>query len=68
MYADPFSLEDHLKVILQTLTEFTAVISGKLKDIARKVLVSLITTDVHNRDIIRDLIEAGVQSTGEFDW
>jgi len=68
MYADPFALEDHLKIILQTLTDFTGLICGKLKDIARKVLVSLITTDVHNRDIVRDLIDSGVQNINEFDW
>lgn len=68
MYANPFSLQDHLDSIELMLKDYTSLIRGDLKDIQRRILVSLITTDVHNRDIVKDLQDASVQSVNEFDW
>jgi dynein heavy chain len=44
------------------------LINGPLTNIKRKILVSLITVDVHNRDIVDNLIESNVESTNDFSW
>lgn len=39
-----------------------------LPAIKRKILVSLITTDVHARDIVEILSNEGVESISDFNW
>lgn len=39
-----------------------------LSKLLRKIVVALITTDVHNRDIIEKLYELGVESIKDFQW
>jgi dynein heavy chain, axonemal len=60
-----FVLEE---IILKQLTELTSLIGGKLHPVKRKVLISLITADVHNRDIVKGLIEDRVDSVDNFEW
>lgn len=57
--ADPTKeLTDLVKVIRDT----------DLTPVDRKKLTALITHEVHNRDIIEDLIANNIQSTDNFAW
>ena len=58
--------EDKNKKQILELTEL--VRDPNLKPLSRHVLVALITTDVHARDIVEDLKKENVQSTDEFTW
>ena len=44
------------------------LVRGNLSTIKRKILVSLITTDVHARDIVETLVKENVESTNDFNW
>ena len=44
------------------------LVRGDLTKIQRAILGALITIDVHNRDIIQNLIHAKVTSPGDFEW
>ena len=44
------------------------VLSPSLSAAARRKLVTMITIDVHSRDVVTSLIENGVSSTSDFDW
>jgi dynein heavy chain len=44
------------------------LVRGELTDIKRRVIVALITVDVHARDIIEELKNDGVASINEFKW
>ena len=46
----------------------TELIRGKLTPIKRKILVSLITIDVHARDIVEQLVHENVESINDFNW
>lgn len=50
------------------LLDLTDVVRGKLSAEARMLLGALITIDVHARDVVADLTEAGVASTSDFEW
>jgi dynein heavy chain len=39
-----------------------------LTELQRKILVALITTDVHNRDIVETLMNENVESINDFNW
>ena len=45
-----------------------ALIITDLLDLERKVIVALVTTDVHARDVIDALKEANVSSQYDFEW
>jgi dynein heavy chain len=46
----------------------TQLVRGQLTKIERKVIVALVTTDVHARDIISSMCEAQVSDIGSFLW
>ena len=46
----------------------TALVRGDLTDLQRFVIVALITTDVHARDIIDELRERDVEGPHDFLW
>jgi dynein heavy chain len=50
------------------LTQLTDLVRGKLTSLQRKIIVALITTDVHARDIIEDLVKSNVSSIYDFSW
>ena len=62
------ALDDLKEMIVGQLDELTSLIRGKLEKVKRKILISLITADVHNRDIVNDLAEAKVDSIENFEW
>ncbi len=44
------------------------MVRGKLGDVERKIIVALVTTDVHARDIIEELNIQKVSTTTDFNW
>ena len=52
----------------KVLSDMTEIIKSPLSDVKRKILVALITVDVHNRDIVEKLLNETVMSTEDFIW
>jgi hypothetical protein len=50
---------------VRQLSQLTALVRGKLTKLERGVIVALVTTDVHARDIVEQLYEAKVDKVGE---
>ncbi|WIA33430.1 hypothetical protein OEZ86_006562 [Tetradesmus obliquus] len=50
------------------LNKLTAMTRSKLSKIERNKVVSLITLEVHARDVIEKLAKAGCSSTNDFEW
>uniref|UniRef100_A0A8C3RIF9 Dynein heavy chain hydrolytic ATP-binding dynein motor region domain-containing protein n=1 Tax=Cyanoderma ruficeps TaxID=181631 RepID=A0A8C3RIF9_9PASS len=47
---------------------FCLIKQGKLSKQTRTTLGALVTIDVHARDVIKEMIESGVQSETDFQW
>lgn len=45
-----------------------AMVRGQLTSLQRKVIVALITTDVHAADIVEELEQDKVSTTNDFRW
>lgn len=54
--------------VLFELNELIIKIRGDLTSLQRKVIVALVTTDVHARDIVESLWKEKVDSVGNFIW
>ncbi len=68
MAVNPYSLQDWFEMNEQQLIQLTELVRGELSSLQRKIIVALVTTDVHARDIIEGLNKDGVQSIFDFDW
>lgn len=68
MVASPFALEDWLKTNVDQIEVLTELVRGQLSDLKRRAIVSLITVDVHARDIIEELCADKIQTTNDFKW
>ena len=68
MANDPYSLNDHLNGNKDQLKQLTELIRGELTDVKRRILVSLITTDIHGRDIVENLDSLKVNNLNDFNW
>jgi len=55
MKENPNAIYDWYDTSVAQLQYLTIMVRGDLNKILRKVIVALITTDVHNRDIIEKL-------------
>lgn len=62
------SLEDWFQANLAQLDQLTELVRGALTDLERRIIVALITTDVHNRDIVSDLKKNEVANSNDFIW
>lgn len=54
--------------ILVQLSDLTELVRSELTPLQRKVVIALITTDVHARDIVLELIAKNVEDTSNFSW
>ena len=50
------------------LNKLAAIVRGKLDKLARSVLCSLITLDVHARDMITGMVRSKVSHIDNFEW
>lgn len=64
----PSSLDDWYNINTTQLEQLVELVRGNLTSLQRKVIVSLITTDVHGRDIIDILRGEGVETVTDFLW
>ncbi|CAM9594527.1 unnamed protein product [Heterosigma akashiwo] len=62
------SMAGWLEQYLADLQDLIVKIRGDLSKLERKTIVALVTTDVHARDIIEQLIQEGVQNPTSFTW
>lgn len=62
------AVEEHYIVLKQQLSDLTQLIRGNLTRIKRKMLVALITQDVHGRDIVEKLVDEKIMSPLDFTW
>lgn len=61
-------LEDYWKQCVSQLIGLVNLVRGDLSKLARQTMSALVTIDVHNRDVVKELCTAKVQSPKEFDW
>ncbi|KAK5899926.1 hypothetical protein CesoFtcFv8_009352 [Champsocephalus esox] len=66
---------DHFAALLEfelinidRLIALAALVRGELPALHRNIITALITTDVHARDIVTDLIQQKVDSRSNFEW
>jgi len=65
---NPISLQDWYDMNVSQLDELIKLIITDLTSLERKIIVALVTTDVHARDVIEELKEGNVSSTFDFMW
>ena len=71
-----FAAEDDVRGAMQLeldnevaqLAVLSKVVRGELPKLVRKIIATLITIDVHNRDITEQLRDKGVRDVNDFDW
>ena len=68
MSNNPFALQEWYDMNESQLTQLTELVRGKLTSLQRKIIVALVTTDVHARDIIEDMQKDNVTSIYDFAW
>ena len=64
----PGGLSAFLKINIDQLGEMSEVVRGKLSSLERKIVVALITIDVHARDIVQQLVSENIYSNTDFGW
>lgn len=62
------ALEGYEKKCINDLNDLAALIRSNLPPVTRKILIALITIDVHARDTIHTLVESKVTNSSSFDW
>ena len=62
------SMKAWLAQNVEQLSHLTELVRSNLSKIQRKVIVALVTTDVHARDIIEILVDDRVDNIGNFTW
>jgi dynein heavy chain len=50
------------------LMGLTDLVQGELTEAERMTLGALITVDGHACDVVRELLEAGIKQTSDFEW
>lgn len=68
MQENPFALEDFYKENEKEISYLIDLVRGNLDSVRRKIIVALVTTDVHARDIIENLRNEKVESLQDFNW
>ena len=68
MKSNPNSLVDWFETNKSALQQLTDLVAGDLESLKRKVIVALITQDVHARDIVERLMKEGVNDKTDFTW
>lgn len=68
MSDNPFSLQDWYQANILQLTQLIDLVRGNLDSVRRKIIVALVTTDVHSRDIVENLVKEQVSSIQDFLW
>ena len=64
----PTAIQEFYDLNLMQLEQLTELVKGNITNLQRKIVVALITTDVHARDIVEKLNNENVESTSSFFW
>jgi dynein heavy chain len=62
------ALQDFEKKSFQDLNKLAQMVRQELPELLRMSLVSLITIDVHARDIVSEMVKSKVTSVSNFEW
>jgi dynein heavy chain, axonemal len=62
------NLKDYLETCNAQIRETVGLVRGKLEMGTRITLGALIVIDVHARDVLKQLVAEGVNSTNDFQW
>ena len=62
------SVTSWYELLIKQLTQLTELIRTDLKPLYHKIAVALITADVHNRDIVSNIISLEAESIYDFVW
>jgi len=68
MQNNPNSLVEWYEENLANIQQLTELVRGKLESVKRKIIVALVTTDVHARDILETLVLENVSHLNDFNW
>lgn len=62
------AMRDYHKQQVSQIAKLTQLVQGKLSSGDRRKIITLITVDVHNRDVVQKLIDEGADSSSVFTW
>ncbi|XP_067839723.1 dynein axonemal heavy chain 6 [Heptranchias perlo] len=62
------SMAEFEKTNFERLNALAALVRGKLLNLHRSIVTALITTDVHARDIVTELVKEKVDTVNNFEW
>ena len=61
-------LFEYYEVLKNQLKDIVTLVRGDLPKLARTAIGAMVTLDVHSRDTVQQLADAGVSSPFDFDW
>ncbi|XP_050294811.1 dynein axonemal heavy chain 6 [Anthonomus grandis grandis] len=61
-------MEKYMTKSVKDLNDLAALVRSDLSSVTRKILIALITIDVHARDTIFNLVKGKVSNSNSFDW
>lgn len=62
------ALRQQKKKQVSHLNKLTGIIRGQLSKVDRNKVVSLITMEIHNRDVMEKMVKANCNSVSDFEW
>ncbi len=68
MANNPNAMMEWYEENVEQIQQLTELVRGKLDSVSRRIIVALVTTDVHARDIIESLVLASVAHLNDFNW
>ncbi|ERL87542.1 hypothetical protein D910_04933 [Dendroctonus ponderosae] len=61
-------MEQYEQKCIKDLNDLAVLVRSDLASVTRKILIALITIDVHARDTIQNMVKSKVSNSNNFDW